>query len=88
MVSSLIARWSDKPLNSRSRVNTVGSYKGKHQTLIHIHTFGAKHVKNRYLSAKNVSKTPENWGFMGSNKNISRTMLPIAVKLSENVADK
>ena len=50
-------------------------------------TFTAKYFKNQYLSAKHVSRTPEYWGYMGSTKSISRTIKPIAVKLSQNVAN-
>ena len=50
-------------------------------------TFAAKHLKNRYLSAKHVSKTPEYWGYIGSTQSISRTIRPITVKLSQNVAN-
>ena len=43
--------------------------------------------KNQYLSAKHVSRTTEYWGYMGSTQSISRTIQPIAVKLSQNVAN-
>ena len=42
--------------------------------------------KNQYLSATHVSRNPEYLGFMGSTQSISRTIQPIAVKLSQNVA--
>ena len=42
--------------------------------------------KNQYLSAKHVSRTPEYQGYMVSTQSISRTIQPIAVKLSQNVA--
>ena len=50
-------------------------------------TFAAKHLKKQYLSAKHVSRTPGYWGYMGSTQSISRTIQPIAVKLSQNVAN-
>ena len=37
--------------------------------------------------AKHVSRTPEYWGYMGSTQSISRTIQPIAEKLSQNVAN-
>ena len=51
-----------------------------------LNTFTAKHLKTQYLSAKHVSRTSEYWGYVGSTQGISRTIQPIAVELSQNVA--
>ena len=50
-------------------------------------TFAAKHLKNQYLSAKHVSRTPEYLGYMGSTLSISRTIQTVTVKLSKSVAN-
>ena len=54
---------------------------------IHFNTFAAKHLKNQNLSAKHVSRTPECKGYMGPTQSISGTIQPIAVKLSQKVAN-
>ena len=43
--------------------------------------------KNEYHSAKHVSWAPEYWGYMGSTQSISRTIQPITVTFSQNVAN-
>ena len=52
-----------------------------------VNTFSTKHLKKQYLSAKHVTRTPEYRGYMGSTQSISRTIQPIGVKLSQNVAN-
>ena len=74
------------PARSKEFLNISADNKTRHLLKLVLNTFAAKHLKNQYLSAKHVSRTPEYGGYMGSTQNISSTIQHIAVKLSQNVS--